>query len=255
MRTPLLHGLITSFFVVLSSTANAFTPPKQTECIAPANPGGGWDLTCRTMAETLLKTRRISTPMRVSNIPGAGGAVAYGLTLTQRNQDEGLLVAASSATVTRLAQDQYPNMRADQVRWIGALGADFGVIAVSKHSPYQSLQALLSDLADNPGLIEFGGGSARGGWDHLKVLMAAKAGGVLDLKTIRYRAYNGGAEALTQLEEHEIDAFSGDVSEIKDILNNDDIRVLAVFSEQRLPDPFDQWPTEQAQGVNTIASN
>ncbi len=37
---------------LLSASAHAL-PEGKTECIAPAQPGGGWDFTCRSVARTL----------------------------------------------------------------------------------------------------------------------------------------------------------------------------------------------------------
>ncbi|MFW6381042.1 MAG: dihydrolipoyl dehydrogenase family protein, partial [Bacillota bacterium] len=52
----------------------------------------------------------------------------------RRNDENDLIVAASSATATRLAQGVFPGNTMDQVRWIGSVGADYGVIAVAEDS-------------------------------------------------------------------------------------------------------------------------
>jgi len=54
----------------------AFELKGQTECIAPSNPGGGWDAICRTTSAVLQKTGMIKSPMYVTNMPGGSGAVA-----------------------------------------------------------------------------------------------------------------------------------------------------------------------------------
>ena len=46
-------------------------------CIAPANPGGGWDFTCRTTAQMLGTLAPGGRPLLVTNIPGDGGGVAF----------------------------------------------------------------------------------------------------------------------------------------------------------------------------------
>ncbi|HNN35302.1 MAG TPA: tripartite tricarboxylate transporter substrate binding protein, partial [Ottowia sp.] len=45
-------------------------PLDKTECIAPAKPGGGFDLTCKLAQSSLLNGKYISDPMRVTYMPG-----------------------------------------------------------------------------------------------------------------------------------------------------------------------------------------
>ena len=61
----------------------------------------------------------------------------------KRNTDDNLIVAASSATATRLATGAFPGNTMDQMRWVGAVGADYGVIAVAKDSPVKTLPELM----------------------------------------------------------------------------------------------------------------
>ena len=58
--------------------------PSRTECIAPAKPGGGFDLTCKLIQVSLLETKAIEKPMRVTYMPGGVGAVAYNAIVAQR---------------------------------------------------------------------------------------------------------------------------------------------------------------------------
>ncbi|PXF30527.1 C4-dicarboxylate ABC transporter substrate-binding protein [Pokkaliibacter plantistimulans] len=246
---------LSSVLVSAPMMANAADMPKAPECIAPANPGGGWDFTCRSVGKLLSALSYVDGNVQTVNMPGAGGGVAFAHVVSKRNTDNGVFVAASTATTTRLAQGQFPGVNADMVKWVGTLGADYGVIAVSKDSPYKTLGDLLGALKSDPNSVKFGGGSANGGWDHLKVLMTAKAGGVDKLRDIKYLAFNGGGEAITQVIGGHIGAFTGDVSEVLGFLQSGDLRVLAVLSDDRLPAPYDQIPTAKEQGVDTTAPN
>ena len=61
------------------STSVAMTSPATAaECIAPANPGGGWDFTCRQIGKILFDIGAVDKPVQVTNMPGAGGGLAYG---------------------------------------------------------------------------------------------------------------------------------------------------------------------------------
>lgn len=252
-----LKTVLLSSAVALSAIgqAQAFEPARSVDCIAPAGPGGGWDFTCRSVGKALVDEGYIKGNVQTTNMSGAGGGVAFAHTVSKRDSDDNLIVAASTATTTRLAQGQYPGMKADQVRWVGTLGADYGVIAVGKNSKYTTLNQMMDALKKDPKSVKFAGGSAAGGWDNLKVLMTAKADGVTHLNQIRYLAFSGGGEALVQVVGGHIDAFTGDVSEIKGFMQSGDLRVLAVLSEERLPAPFDKIPTAVEQGISSVAPN
>ncbi len=116
--------------LVLVGQAQAYEPSRTAECIAPANPGGGWNFTCRSVGKTLVDLQYIKGNVQTVNMSGAGGGVAFAHTVSKRAKDDGLIVAASTATTTRLAQGQFPGMNSDQVKWVGTLGADYGVEAV-----------------------------------------------------------------------------------------------------------------------------
>lgn len=258
MKFPSVKTLIASATLALAaSQAGAFEQSRTAECIAPANPGGGWDFTCRSVGKVLADLGYISGNVQTVNMPGAGGGVAFAHTVSKRGDDSALIVAASTATTTRLAQGQFVGMDQEMVRWVGALGADYGVIAVSKDSPYQSLNDLVDALKEDPNSVKFGGGSAAGGWDHLKVLIAGRAAGIekAKLPKIKYLAFSGGAEAITQVVGGHIEAFTGDISEAQGFMESGDLRVLAVLSEERLPAPLDAIPTAREQNIDAVAPN
>jgi putative tricarboxylic transport membrane protein len=238
----------------LGAAAQDFTP-ENPECIAPANPGGGWDFTCRQVGKSLQDEGIIGSTMQVVNLSGGGGGVAFAEVVNKRNEDNDLIVAASSATATRLAQNAYPGNTMDQVRWLGSVGADYGVIAVAADSEYDSLSALMDQMKSDPRSIAIGGGSAVGGWDHLKVLIAAQKAGLEDVRQVKYIAFAGGGEAVTQLLSGALQAFTGDLSEAKGFVDSGDIKVLAVLAPERLGGEFADIPTAREQGIDAIGAN
>lgn len=227
------------------------------ECIAPANPGGGWDFTCRQIGKIMYDIGVVPDPMQITNMAGAGGGLAYAHVVTERNDDDDLIVAASTATATRLAQNAYSGLKADQVRFLGAIGADPGVIVVAADSPYQNLNELLDAVIADPSKHAFAGGSAAGGYDHLKVLMALKRKGFTDIRKVKYIAVNGDADAITQTVGGFTTAMTGDISGVVSFIKNGDVRVLASFTEQRITIPgLDaEIPTAKEQGIDIVAVN
>src|SRR3546814_4944678 len=87
------------------------------------------------------------------------------------------------------------------MRWLAMLGADVGVVLVKPDAPWKNIGELLAEMKAKPEGLAHGGSSGVGGWDHLRLLLLAKAGGVVgeDLRKIRWVQYSGGSEAVTQL--------------------------------------------------------
>jgi putative tricarboxylic transport membrane protein len=229
-------------------------PAAATECIAPANPGGGWDFTCRQIGKILYDIGQVDQPVQVTNMAGGGGGVAFATVVNERNEDADLIVAASSATTTRLAQNAFAGHTADQVRFVGAIGADPGVIVVAADSPYQSLTEMVEAMKADPGSVAFAGGSAAGGFDHLKVLQIARAAGIEDIRSIKYIGVDGGADAITQTVGGFTQGMTGDMSEIVGFIKSGEVRALAVLTDERVPG-FEDIPTAKEQGFDVVAVN
>lgn len=252
MRIMFLPALAVA--VTAAGSAFAFEPGN-VECIAPAAPGGGWDFTCRQVGKTLSDLGIVPGQVQVTNMAGGGGGVAYAHVVTKREGDANLITAASTATTTRLAQDQYAGLKADQVRWVGSLGADYGVIVVQADSPYEDLNDIMTAAREDPGSVSFGGGSAAGGFDHLKVLQLAKAAGIEDIRTVRYVPFDGGGEAITQVVGGHLTAMTGDLSEVLGFREAGDIKILGVMSDERLPGDLEDISTAAEQGLDVVAPN
>lgn len=241
---------------LVAPSAWSFEPSGKVDCIAPSNPGGGWDFTCRSVGRTLQDLDLVPASVQTINMAGATGGVAFGHVVSKRSDDAQLLVAASTTTAAGLAQGLFPGMSADMVDWVSALGADYGIIAVGASSPYQNLNELLDALKEAPNSVTFSGGDSKGSWDHLKLLMVAQKAGVPELRSIKYLPYDGGGEALTQVVGGHVDGFTGDISEARGFIKSGDLRVLAVLSEERLPlDEYADIPTAKEQGIDVVGAN
>jgi putative tricarboxylic transport membrane protein len=225
--------------------AAAFAPGSP-ECVAPSDPGGGWDFTCRTISQ-LFEEQGSTGNVTIKNQPGGGGAVAFADIAANRNDDSDLTIAASPATAIRFGQNQYTGLEADDFRWIGAIGADFGLVAVPVDSEFATFDDLITAVEADPTSVVFGGGSPVGGQDHFKVLLLSQELGI-DPAAIPWVAYDGGGEALNALIGGEIAVATLDVSET---IGNENLRILAVMAEDRVPG-MDDIPTTVELGYETI---
>lgn len=247
----------TAFALVAApfATPVAAFEPQNVECIAPANPGGGWDFTCRTVGRILDEADLVPGSVQVTNMPGAVGAVAYANVASKRAGDENLIVATSTVGITQIAQGRYP-AGLDTMRWIGMLGADVGTLMVPAESDYADANALLEAVTADPTSVVLGGSSAIGGWDHLRFLMLAQEAGVPEdqLGQIRWVEFSGGGDAVTQMMGGHIDAVLTDIGEIGGFIQSGDVKPLAVMSEERLP-AYPDIPTATEQGIPAVGYN
>ncbi len=245
-KSPLLSLVL----ACAAFAANAAGPLEKTECIAPAKPGGGFDLTCKLAQSALLDGKYIADPMRVTYMPGGIGAVAYNSVIAQRPDEGNTIVAYSGGSLLNLAQGKFGRYNENDVRWLAAIGADFGAVIVAENSPFKSLKDLVAALKADPTKVVFGAGGTVGSQDWMKAALVAKAAGI-DPKTMRFVAFEGGGEASTALQGGHIQVYSGDASEAQQQAKaGSKIRVLAVMADKRLPGDLANVPTAKEQGID-----
>jgi putative tricarboxylic transport membrane protein len=75
------------------------------------------------------------------------------------------------------------------------------------------------------------------------------------VRTVKYVAFDGGGEAVTQLLAGSVQAFTGDISEAKGFVDSGDIKVIAVLAPERLEGDFASFPTAKEQGIDVIGAN
>ena len=221
------------------------------ECIAPAKPGGGFDLTCK-LARAALNGKYLGGPLQLSYMPGGVGAVAFNVVVTQRPAERHTLVAFSEGTLLNLAQGKFGRHDASEVRWVAGIALDHGVLMVAQDSPIESIQDLLTALKADPAQIVFGAGGTIGSQAWMKVALTARAAG-LDHRKMRFVAFEGGGEAMTALQDGHVQVYSGDAAEaLAQIRIGKRIRILAVMAEQRLQGVLADVPTAKEQGLDIV---
>jgi putative tricarboxylic transport membrane protein len=224
---------------------------RPVECVVPSKPGGGFDLTCKLAQKGLEATDHRQT--HLSYLPGGIGAVAWNSIVTQRRNEADTLVAFSGGSILNITLGKFGKASVDDVRWVAALGSDYGMIAVRADSPYRNLRELVDALKRNPSAVTIGAGGTIGSQDWIKVARLLKQGGG-DPKQLHFVAFEGGGEAFTALLANHVQVVSGDASEAvlhlsgKNVASN--IRVLAVLSVARLPGVLANVPTAHEQGFD-----
>lgn len=243
-----ISASIVSAVVGFAFSATAFAADiNKPECVAPAKPGGGFDVTCR-VAQTGLKDA-FDKPIQVTFMPGGIGAVAINMFNTTRTDDPNAIVAFSSGSLLNMATGKYGQWGADDVRFLATVGADYGAVIVRADSPYKTLDDLMAAAKENLPNIVFGAGGSVGSQDWMKAALLLKSED-LDARKMRYVAFDGGGAAMAGLLGGAIQVYTGDVSDLVSHMDSGDIRVLAILSKDRLDAPFDKFPTAKEQGYD-----
>ena len=246
-RFPLI-----SLLLACAAGAAGAGPLDKTECIAPAKPGGGFDLTCKLAQSALTDGKYISSPMRVSYMPGGIGAVAYNAIVAQRPAEANTIVAFSGGSLLNLAQGKFGRYSENDVRWLAAVGTDYGAVIVAEASPLKTMADLVAAVKADPAKVVFGAGGTVGSQDWMKAALIARVAGVSP-KSIRFVAFEGGGEAMRALEGGHIQVLTGDVAETaQHIKAGTKLRMLAVLSEQRLAGALADVPTAREQGADVV---
>jgi putative tricarboxylic transport membrane protein len=239
-RLPLLLGAALLLAAGVARAADA-------ECIVPSKPGGAMDLTCK-LAQKALQGK---APMRLTYLPGGIGAVAWHTLVSQRASEADTLVAFSGGSLLNLAQGKFGKATAGDVRWVAALGADYGMIAVRSDSQFKSLADLIEALRRNPKKVLIGVSGTIGSQDWMKMALVAQRAGI-DPKVLRFVALEGGGENFTAMDASFVHVVSGDASEATLYAGAGKVRVLAVLSEKRLPGVLAAVPTAREQGIDVV---
>jgi putative tricarboxylic transport membrane protein len=239
-----LHILFAAVCAVASLPASAASAGA--ECVVPSKPGGAMDLTCKLAQKALPDAK-----LKLAYLPGGIGAVAWHTLVSQRRAESDTLVAFSGGSLLNLAEGKFGKATASDVRWVAALGVDYGMIAVRADSPWHSLGELMNAIKRNPEQVLIGVSGTIGSQDWMKVALLARRAGI-EPRRLRFVALEGGGETFTAMSANYVQVISGDASEAVLYAGPGNVRVLAVLADRRLPGVLAAVPTAREQGYDIV---
>ena len=107
-------------------------------------------------------------------MPGGIGAVAMNTVVAQRAADRNAIVAFSGGSLLNIAQGKFGKCTENDVKWLAAVGTDYGSISVGKNAPWKNLAELAAALKADPSKVPMGGGGTVGSQDWTKAALFAK---------------------------------------------------------------------------------
>lgn len=240
----LLPPLLTS-----GSESGATGQLRALRVLVPNAPGGGYDITARTAAKA-MKDAELLRNAEVFNLPGAGGTVGLGRTVSERGNGK-LVMSMGLGVVGSVFTNKAPSSLLDTTP-IAKLIEEPDIVVVGKDSPFRTLEQLVTAWKANPGAVPVGGGSSPGGPDHLAPMLMAKAVG-LPPKQVNYIPFDGGGELLASVLGGKVAFGVSGIGEYRDQIQAGTLRVLAVTSAKRIPGV--EAPTLTEAGVNVEFNN
>lgn len=254
-RVPSAFAVLASLAMLCVLNGGALAAPRALdapECVVPAKAGGGFDLTCRLVEELVAASGVAKAPMAVKYVPGGIGALAYGRAVTGRLGNPDALIAFSGGSLLNLVQGKFGAYDSTDVRWVAALGTDYGAIVVHKDSKLRNLKDLFAVIRRDFRHVVFGAGGSLGSQDWVKAALIARAAGQ-DHKAMRFVSFEGGGEAIAALKGNYVTVFCGDAAEAFQAMDaGAPIRVLAILSERRMVGQRASIPTAVEQGYDLV---
>jgi len=232
----LLVGGLTS---VISLAADY--PEKEIEWVLWSNPGGGTDITARTIGIPLRKL--LGQPLVILNMSGGSGARA--MTYFQDQKNDGYTLLFITSTLFTSIERKLVDYKLEDFEPVFLLNNDPQVIAVSAKSNIGNLTDLI--VLGKKKSLKWGL-THLGGVDHVAIHSFVKN------TDIQYDpvVYQSGGEVMVAALGGVIDVFISNPSEIMGQVESGDLRVIASMSEKRLS-ILPEVPTLQEKGYDVVA--
>ncbi len=222
IKTVLFNILLVTF---LQAQA-AYPDGKPIGAMVAYGPGGATDFQARIATLASAKDKFIGAPIYIVNKPGAGGRKGWNWFASKASKD-GYMLAAYNVPhfiAQSIVFDTKYNI--NNLEPLGNWGADPAVLIVSKDSPFDTLEELLSYADRNPGAVTISGAGKFVG-HHIAFLQLAKASS----KKLTYIPAKGGVDALRLVKAGEVTAGFNNLSD--SARSKSDLKILAVADNQR----------------------
>lgn len=216
----------------------------------PANPGGGWDTTGRSLGKAMLDAKQAAT-VTYDNKGGAAGALGLAPFLAGAKGDPNQMMVMGAVMLGGLITSKSP-LNLMQATPLARLTTEYNVFVLPANSPHKTMADVIAQLKKDPGSVKWGGGS-RGATEHIAAAMIAREAGV-DPSKINYVAFRGGGEATGAILGGNVTIGGSGLSEFAEYISTGKMKAVAVTSGERL-DSAKDIPTLKEQGINVEIGN
>jgi tripartite-type tricarboxylate transporter receptor subunit TctC len=236
-----LTAILIAIFVALSMPLGAADfPTKEVQIIIPWAAGGATDLIFRALGVTAGKY--LNKAVVVVNRPGGGGAVGY--TDGMKAKPDGYMLTAAVTPLCILPHQTTTAFTYKDFEPILNVVSDPSMFLVRSDAPWKDLREFVDYAKKNPDMITVGNSGAGGGV-HLVALAFENAAGI----KLNHIPFSGGGPSVTALLGGHVNAVSVTPPEGVPQIRAGQLRVIALFADQRLA-MFPDVPTVKEQGIH-----
>jgi tripartite-type tricarboxylate transporter receptor subunit TctC len=227
MKLPLRFAAV--FVAAMLAAGGALAqawPAKPVRIIVPFTPGSATDILARTFGQKL--SEGWGQPVIVENRPGAGGTIGTGLVANAPADGYTLLVHSAAYAVN---PSMYPDLPFDTRKAfveIAPLGGQPNVLVVAPSAGIKSVQDLVAQAKQKPGVFNYGSAGAGSG-THINAEKFRLATGI-DAVHVPYK---GTPEALADTMAGRITYFFSPISAALPQVKDGKLLALAVSSAKR----------------------
>lgn len=215
-------------------------PTKGVTVICPWSAGGGTDAVSRGLSKATEQF--LGETITVNNITGGGGAVGHGAGI--KAKPDGYTVTMITFELLSLPPQGLVPFTYEDYDLLMRVNMDPAALTVKKDAPYNTVEEFVNYAKEHPGEISVGNSGPGSVWHIAAGLLADKTG--IELKHI---PFDGAAPAVTDLVGGHIQAVTVSPAEVQGQVEAGELKMLAVMSEERLPN-FPDVPTFKELGYD-----
>ncbi|MGH6625065.1 MAG: Bug family tripartite tricarboxylate transporter substrate binding protein [Burkholderiaceae bacterium] len=198
--------------------------------VIPANSGGGWDQTGRSLGASLVAAGLVDE-VEYENKGGKGGTVGLAHYAEKYGSDPNTLLMGGMVMVGAVAL-QRPAVDLSRIQPVARLTSDYLVLAVAADSPIRTVGDLAARMRSGLKNVPVAGGSA-GGVDHIFAGVLARGAGS-NPEELAYLPFAGGAEVVAAVLSGKAAVGISGYSEFSEQLASGQLRAIGVSAKRAL---------------------
>jgi putative tricarboxylic transport membrane protein len=221
-------------------------PTQPVALIAGTPPGGGLDRAARALVRVIEARGLLGVPIRVTNIAGDGAREAWRYMDARAGDRHVLGISASNLTTDHLLG----TTPGDYSRYtpLAFLYTEYIAFAVRGDSPLASGADMLRRLAEAPDEFVIALATSLGNPNHVALARIARHVGT-DPRALRLRVFDSALDAVADVIAGHAALAAVTAASTAAEQAAGRVRLIAMSSPARLPDPFVGVPTWREQGV------
>lgn len=238
--------VILAGLLVFAGVASAEFPEREIEVVVPWAAGGGTDRLARFMGDQM--SERLDVPVVVNNRTGGDGAIGHSVAAFA--DPDGYTIGNITMELSTIEWLGLSEVNYEYFEPVIQFNADPAAVIVREDAPWDNVNELLEDVAENPDDFDFSGSATGSVWDLARVGMLNEYG--IDPQDVVWIPTEGAAPALTELMGGHVDVLTISYAEAIPQIEAGEVRALAVMSEERL-DMAPDTPTLLEEGIDWTA--